>query len=340
MLEAQTQTEKQQWEALVSQFPEANFLQSYNWGAFQARLSKHVIRRVVVAGEQGGQPALYQAIKEVAKRGTYLTVAGGPLVDWQNVDAVRAVFADMLQTARQERCHFIRFRPQVIDSPELRRMGAQLGWREAPMHVTADLTLQLDLTQSEDELLAQMRKNHRYMIRKAERDGVRTVISTDQSEMELFYKHQVSLAQKHQFVPFSREFLLEQFSVFAADNQAALIHAYHGEELLASAMIIFYNQEAVYHYGISTDLNATFPGSYAAQWAAILEAKKRGCTRYNFWGIAPADQPQHRFAGVSLFKRGFGGQEVAYLPAHDVVTSAWYWITYLFEIMRKRARHL
>jgi len=119
-----------------------------------------------------------------------------------------------------------------------------------------------------------------------------------------------------------------------------LIHAYKGETLLSTAFTIFYGREAVYHYGISTDENRNYPGSVACQWAAIREAKRRGLTRYNFWGINPADEKVHRFAGVGKFKRGFGGQEVMYLVAHDYPCSVWYYVIYCFEFLRKKIRGL
>jgi lipid II:glycine glycyltransferase (peptidoglycan interpeptide bridge formation enzyme) len=173
-----------------------------------------------------------------------------------------------------------------------------------------------------------------------EKQGLTVQISQNPEEIKTFYEHQLALAQKHHFVPFAYQFLLEQFRVFAADDQAMLISCFQGSKLLATAFVIFYNREAVYHYGISTLDNDRLAGSYACQWAAILEAKRRGCTTYNFWGIAPKDETGHRFSGVSLFKRGFGGQEIAYLPAHDLPASPFYWLTYWFELLRKKLRHL
>ena len=141
-------------------------------------------------------------------------------------------------------------------------------------------------------------------------------------------------------MPFSLEFLEQQFLAFTKNNQVALIHSYLGEQPLATAFIIFYRSEAVYHYGISTEANAKLPGSYACQWAAIKDAKRRGQEIYNFWGVAPADQSKHRFAGVGLFKRGFGGSEVAYLPAQDYPISILYWLSRAFELVRKKMRGL
>jgi lipid II:glycine glycyltransferase (peptidoglycan interpeptide bridge formation enzyme) len=331
-------TEKSHWESFVLSRPEANFLQSWNWGEFHEKLGKKVVRLAVL--NEGTIIGGALCVKEVAKRGTYVTIAGGPLLDWTNKELVTFFFAEVQKYASQEKCLFVRFRPQAIDTPELRQVVHSLNISEAPMHLTADLTLQLDLQKTEEELLAEMRKNTRYDVRRAEKEGITIKTSTDPAEIKPFYDHQVALAKKHGFVPFTYEFLFEQFSTFVKDEQVQLFHAYKGDELLASAFIIFYNQEAVYHYGISTPANDRLPGSYACQWAAIKWAKERGGLKYNFWGIAPEGNTTHRFAGVSLFKRGFGGQEVQYLPAHDLPVSWKYSVTKMFEVLRKKSRKL
>jgi lipid II:glycine glycyltransferase (peptidoglycan interpeptide bridge formation enzyme) len=330
--------EKIQWETFLEARPEANFLQSWNWGIFHERLGKKVFR----VGFFDGQNivAVAQCVKEQAKRGTYFTVAGGPLLDWQNSSLLKYVFLELKKLAQQEGCLFIRIRPQEEENDHVKAQVSQLGLVEAPMHLTADLTLQLDLTKSEDELLAEMRKNTRYEVRRATKENIVVKTSSDPADIQVFYDNQLELAKKHGFVPFSYEFLHEQFRTFVADNQAVLFHAYKDEQLLASAFVIFYHQEAVYHYGISTPANDRLPGSYACQWAAVTWAKAHGGLRYNFWGIAPQDKPDHRFAGVSLFKRGFGGKEVQYLPAHDLPVSWQYSLVRQFETVRKKLRKL
>lgn len=341
MFTIQTQTNSSEWENFITQIPEANFLQSWNWGVFHQRLGKDVFFVSVKENEQIVGVAL--AVKEPARRGAYLAIAGGPLFleRYQSqTSAWQALITHLKELAQAHHCVFIRVRPQLLDTSQHLQLFQELGFVQAPMHLTADLTLQLDLTQSEEELLAQMRKNTRYEVKKAEKLGIEIRKTQDPAAIDTFYQHQLYLAEKHGFVPFSKEFLKTQFEVFAASDQAILFDSYLDGMLLASAFIIFYNGEAVYHYGTSTPDNAKLPGSYACQWAAIQEAKNRGCTRYNFWGIAPEDQPNHRFAGVSLFKRGFGGAEVAYLPALDLATSSAYLATKLFEWGRKKVRRL
>ena len=334
-----TDIEKETWESAMSAFPEANFLQSYNWGLFQESLGKRAVR--LMATRKDRVIALASCVIEDAKRGRYVALAGGPLLDWSDTALVRAVIDQLKEIAHSHDCIFIRFRPQEIESNINGDLLTTIKTVIAPMHVTADLTLQLDLHKSDDELLKDMRKNTRSAIRKAEREGITTEVTQDINQIQQFFEEQKAVAERQGFIPFSYEFLQRQFEVFLQDNQVALVHAYTQErELLASAFVLFYNGEAVYHYGISTELNHRLPGSYACQWRAIAEAKTRGCTRYNFWGIAPKEEHEHRFAGVSLFKRGFGGFEVPYLEAQDIPLKRQYWVVYLFEYMRRKLRRL
>lgn len=326
------------WNAAIERFPEANFLQSWQWGVFQASLGKTVVRIMWLDAER--VVALAQLVVESARRGRYAALAGGPLLDWSNPDRCRAVFAEIVSQASARGCSFIRFRPQrevdQIDQAVLASIHARL----APMHLTADLTIQIDLTQSDDQLLMAMRKQHRQAIKKAESLGVEVTISENPSDIDQFYQRQLEVAERQHFVPFAKDFLKQQFEQFVPDGHAALFQAKKGTTLLAEAFVLFYNGEAVYHYGNSTDANREFPGSYACQWAVIQEARRRQCHTYNLWGVSPKDDHRHRFYGVGLFKRGFGGREVQYLPAHDIPLSASYWFTWIFEQLRRRARKL
>ncbi len=333
-------TDQQVWKSYILSRKEANFLQSWHWANFQQKIGKTIFAIGIFDKKKQIGSALL--VKEEAKRGNYLTIAGGPLINWQelNISELTEIFNFFKQLAKKNNCSFVRFRPQALNTNFLQKKLAKLAAKKAPMHLTADLTLQINLFPTEEELLKKMRKNTRYEIRKSQKLGIEIRTSQDPAQIKRFYEDQLILAKKHNFVPFSYEFLFEQFKKFAANDNAMLFDAYYQGKLLASAFIIFYNNEAVYHYGTSTLNNQRLPGSYACQWAAILEAKKRGCAKYNLWGIAPTDQVNHRFAGVSLFKRGFGGEEVAYLPAHDLPVSNNYWIIRIFEWMRRKARRL
>lgn len=337
MTTTKTITNQAEWSNFLKKHQEANFLQSWQWGEFHKKLG-HVISRIGFY-ENNKLAGVMLSIVERAKRGTYLTVPAGPIIDWENQALISIFKKTVRQLAKENNCAFVRVRPQLESNDFSKKLFNKLGFRKSPMHLHAELTNQLDITKSEEELLANMRKATRYEIKKAIKLVVKIKTSTNPEDIENFYDLQLETAQRHGFIPFSLKFLKMQFEVFAKSGNAILYSAYFEKKLLAQAFIIFYENEAVYHYGASTQDGREYPGAYLIQWEAILEAKKRGITRYNFWGVANA--PKHRFANLSMFKRGFGGIDYEYLHAQDLIINPLkYSTSYIIEVLRKYSRHV
>lgn len=331
--------DKKTWEDFLLGKNEANFLQSWDWGEFHRALDKDIQRAGFYDKEK--LVGVMLAVLEPARRGKYLTVPGGPLIDWQNKDLIQAFLSLLKIISKENNCVFARVRPQIKKDDFSKSIFKNLGFIKAPMHLHAELTSQLDITKSEEELMAQMRKATRYEIRRGIKAGIKITTSKNENEIKKFYQLQLETAKRHKFVPFSYKFLYEQFKIFALHGNALLYKAEFGNKLLAQAFVIFYGKEAVYHYGASTDEGRHYPGAYLIQWEGIKEAKKRGMTRYNFWGVSPIDKPDHRFSGLSLFKRGFGGKDFEYLHAQDlIINRPRYLINYIFESIRKKMRNV
>lgn len=330
---------KKNWEEFVLGKSEANFLQSWSWGEFHRVLGKIINRTGFY--ENNKLVGVMLSVVEPARRGRYLTVPGGPIIDWQNKNIANAFVNQIKIIAKQNNCVFIRVRPQLKSDESSRKIFKDLRFFKAPMHLHAELTSQLDITKNDLELMTQMRKTTRYEVKKATKENIRITTSTDEEDIKEFYDLQIETAKRQKFVPFTYKFLHEQFKTFIQDGNALLYKAEFENKLLAQAFIIFYGKEAVYHYGVSTEEERRHPGAYLIQWKAILEAKKRGITRYNFWGVAPQDKSDHRFAGLSLFKRGFGGEDFEYLHAQDlIINKPKYLVNYLIETLRKKIRRV
>lgn len=332
-------TSKSEWEDFILSKTEANFLQSWSWGEFHRALGKTINR----AGfyEKRGLVGVMLSIVEPARRGKYLTVPGGPIIDWGNKNVVNEFAKQIKIIAKENKCVFVRVRPQLKSDEFSKNLFKKLEFIKAPMHLHAELTSQLDITKPEEELMAKMRKATRYEVKRGIRERIKITTSNDPSNIKKFYGLQVETAKRQKFVPFSYKFLYEQFKVFAENGNAILYKAEFEKKLLAQAFVIFYGKEAVYHYGASTHDGRHYPGAYLIQWEAIKEAKKREMTRYNFWGVAPIDKQDHRFAGLSLFKRGFGGQDFQYLPAQDlIINKPKYLLNYIIESLRNHLRGL
>jgi peptidoglycan pentaglycine glycine transferase (the first glycine) len=330
--------DKTQWESFVLSTPTYTFLQAWNWGEFNRALGDKVFRLGLF--EEGELAGVALILKVHARRGSFLFCPHGPLIKWENPTHLDALLNHVKDLARQEGVAFIRISPLILEGAESRRLFHKHGFRDAPIHMHAEATWMLDIRPSEEELLAGMRKNTRYYVRRAARDGVEVFQSRDPADVAVFNALYQETVDRHSFVPYSEEYLEKQFGAFAADDQVAVFLARYGGEVLSGAIIMFYGRAAFYHHGASSSRHPKIPSSYLLQWEAVRAARRRGCTLYNFWGIASTEDPQHPWAGLTFFKQGFGGFRVDYLHAQDLPLSPLYWFTYGVEAIRRRRRRL
>src|SRR3989344_2601635 len=280
------------------------FLQSIAWEKFNQAMGSKTWRVDGVL-----------VIKIVARRGTYLLVPHATKFPEQ-----------IIVLGRSERCNFIRVCPLMPDTPENRLQFKSLKFKRAPIHVHPEFSWLLNIDQPDEVFFVGMRKTTRYSIKKAQKDGIMTEISTNPNDIERFWKLYKQTAERQQFVPFSKEYIEMEFRAFG--EQAFWVFSEH-----AAAMIVMTEDEAFYHHGASTHHPTA---SYAVQWAAIQEAKRRGKVFYNFWGVW--DNPNHPQWGLSQFKRGFGGFQESYVPTQDLPLRARYWFNYIIEQARKLQR--
>ena len=235
---------------------------------------------------------------------------------------------------------FVRVRPQLLATAENLKLLEELGLKKSPMHLAAEHTVMIDLNLPEEELLAKMRRQTRYEVRRAEKLGIKVVMDNSQEIFEEFCRVQGETAKRQDFVPPSLKVLMAEREAFSHDIMIYKAVTAEGEAI-AYGLIIRGGKEADYYEAASTELNRKLPGAYALLWRAILDAKAAGYARFNLWGIAPAGQPHHRYAGVTTFKTGFPGEVVEFVPAHDMVISRLgYLKDFVVEAARKKRRHL
>lgn len=322
------------WTEVIKKYPEANFLQSPEYGKMNEILGFKVITE-----DFGGKGRALMIVRD-AKRGRYLEIPCGPLADWQNKADLKEIFAKIAEIAKREKCVFVRVRPQLISGTENLQILAELGLKKAPMHLAAEHTVIIDLTKSEDELLANMRRQTRYEVRRAIKQGITVEKSNSEEIFKEFCQVQAETAKRQGFIPPNLKTLLAEREAFGKDITIYVAKTAEGEPV-AYGMIIKNGKEGDYYEAASTPLNRKLPGAYALLWQVMKDLKAEGYERFNLWGIAPAGQPNHRYAGVTTFKTGFGGEVVEYVPAHDLVISKMgYMKDLIVEKARKKRRHL
>ena len=330
---------KTKWDGFVMARREANFLQSWDFYEFHKARGKKVVRRAVMKGDK--IVGVYAGVVETAKRGTYMAIAGGPLMDWDDRAVVKLMFSDIREQGQKNKCVFVRVRPQLELSDESLELLENMGLKRAPMYLSVEFAGVLDLSRTEEEILAGASQGFRRKLRKAEKNEIEITADTDNASIDEFCRLEKLHAERQKYVAFSDSFLRKQFEAFRDGGEVLIYTARKDGEVLAQNFMIFYGPEASYHYGVSSALGTKYSAAPLLHMEAMREARRRGCVRYNLWGIVEPDETSHRFYGVSEFKRSFGCEELRYTPAHDMILKpAKYQMTKIVETARKRKRHV
>lgn len=331
------------WETFLSQQRFAPFLQSAHMEKLHKALNDKTWRVAVMNGDICVGVCFATLI--TARRGWYLYLPYGPVIAQEHSGALPDLISYLKDLARKEGADFIRCSPFLEKTSENENRFSHLGFRSAPMHVLAEHVWLLDLNQDEETLLKGMRKTMRNLIKRAEKDGVTITTSQDPQDIEKFIEVHKETASRHGFTPYTNSYFRAQAKAFLPHDLGMLYFAHFEGKIISAAFIMYYGDSGSYHHGASLSEYNKIPASYLLQWRAIQEAKRRGKSVYNFWGIVPESQYQSRFlkrphpwVGLSKFKTGFGGYDYLLLHCQDLPLTPKYHFTALVERIRKLKR--
>lgn len=141
-------------------------------------------------------------------------------------------------------------------------------------HFLEKRTLLIDLSQSEESILGQMKEKGRYNVRLAEKRGVsvRMAEPTEENVAEFLRLLRETL-ERDGFSGNSSGYYLELVRTLDAENAGGLFFAEKGGEVVAAAITTFWKGTATYYYGASTSDNEKrrdMP-AYLLQWEMMRE---------------------------------------------------------------------
>lgn len=198
--------------------------------------------------------------------------------------------------------------------PETLTFSLPHGWRKGSQSILPAQTVQLDLTESESDLLADMAKKTRQYIRKSAADAgdIRQVKTLAELDHVLKLYHHT--AQRARFMLHSDDYYRDNFTQLA-DN-AVIYASYKDDEPIAFLWLAVSTDTAFELYGGMSDVGAELRANYALKWHAIRKAKEWGLRIYDFGGIVSG--------GVATFKAGWASHETELAGTFDIPLSRWY----------------
>lgn len=340
MIEFREGVEQSEWKDFLNSSKYSPFQQSWEWGAFQEALGKKIYRWGIYS--EGILIGVCLGIVESSRFGNIIYCPRGPVIEWSSVSHVDSVLKKMVEHVN-EVCHpiFLRVDPSVVDlDGGISRSFKSIGFHDslALWQVKRAWILEIG-GKSDDELLSGMRKNSRYYLRKAMKSGVEVSRSEKIEEVRVIAEMLGKMSGRKGFAPMPVSYLLKQFEVLGGENGFLRMYlAKRKGEIVAGAIISFWNGEASYLHGASDELGQS-QAPYLLQWEAIRDARDEGFARYNFWGVVKDEDynPSHPGFGYSNFKRGFGGGVEEYIGGKDYVYKN---LNYLLFKIQERIRTL
>lgn len=294
-----------QW---VKKHPHGSLWQSLEWKEYQEALGRET--RVYVDDENGVIRASALVVIDHTTGGlSTWDIPRGPLGMKNEELRIKNVLQTIIEDAKKEKCLSLYFSPHTI-------LHSQFSILNSSRHEQPEATRVLDLTLSEEKLLAQMHSKGRYNIKVAQKNGVRVDQSLD---TDAYYALAKKTGNRDGFgIPSQKQ--LETFLGHLPESFLMLAYAPDSESPIAGLIGAMWNGTGIYYYGASDHSKRNLMAPYLLQWEAMKLCKEGGCTRYDLLGIAPPNADAHHpWQGISGFKEKFGGEIFVYPPEQQIV---------------------
>ncbi len=290
----QSNLSQESWDQKVIELG-GSILQSWAWGTFAESLNQKVYRF-------SGNDFISLAIETDLPMGKkYLYCPRGALGN------VKEALFDLKKFQDDRSIIFARIEPyQKIDLPKaIKDVQPAQEWA-------------LDLEKSEEELLIAMKPKTRYNINLAQRKGV-TLREGSKEDLLIFWQLIMETASRQGIRLHPQNYYWQMWASLNPKYLKLLLVEYNGQAL-AGMLLTQFGDTAYYLHGGTSPKMKEAMAPYLLHWEAIRLAKKSGMKYYNFGGVGAKG-----WEGITRFKKGFGGFEISYPGAFDLVFSPlWY----------------
>lgn len=302
-----------------------SFLQGASWAEFQHKLGRDVTTN-------RGDDWRYQAVYERGTLNTRLYTPHGP--EASNTRAMQAALDSLEQLGHKQGVTFVRVEPTSdITADEL----AKRGYKKVTFNqLQPEHTQIIDLSPTEDEIVAQMHQNTRNLYRNYAKKGVTMHFSTNPADIDIFLGFIHKVAERNHITPHSDAYFQAQAAALFPNGAAKLFYATLEGTPIAAAILYDSDDTRYYAHAAADDAYRKLSAGTSLLAYAIIDAKRAGKSFFDLYGIAPNDDQSHPWAGFTKFKKSFGGREVTYLGAWDKpLKPLQYFLYKTYQMLRK-----
>jgi len=277
-------------------------LQTWGWGEVQARAGWTVERVRLGAGSM----ASVQLRGVGPVREAY--VPRGP------VPATAESLDALVEWARGAKIAKLRLEPEA--PPALGEDLAARGFVKGPP-TQPEHTRILEL-KPPGEMLASFKQGRRYNIRAGLKRGAVVEEGKDAAELA----RQSAAVERRESINLPARAYYDLLLEHLPWCRTYVARHPETREGLAAVLVARHGGRAYHLFAGRTGAHPELMGNDLAWWAGIRAAAEAGCRDYDLWGIPPPGAgPEHPWHGLGSFKAEYGGEEVAYAGAWELVLS-------------------
>ncbi|MDO8587552.1 MAG: peptidoglycan bridge formation glycyltransferase FemA/FemB family protein [Armatimonadota bacterium] len=327
-------SERDLWNSFVAGWPTGDLLQSFEWGIVKARSSGWQPVRVMAFEDN-----LPIAAMSILSRGHFgksiFYAPRGPVADLTNANLLKSLTDAARDLAKARSAILLKVDPPVpVEDVQAGDTLRRVGFR--PANDTSGFggaqprcVMQLDITPTEDQLMADFKPKTRYNIRLAEKKGVSVRQGSGKADVRKFYDLLRETAARDGFLIRGRQYFETMWELLAPVECARLFLAEYQSEAVAGALCFYLGDRCWYTYGASANSHRDVMPNHLMQWRMIRHAKSIGCRLYDFRGVSPRRAPSadDHLQGLNRFKEGFAAKYVEYVGEYDLPFSTpMYWL--------------
>ncbi len=294
---------RDEWNAAVA-LRHGMFLQSWEWGELQEALGRKIVRMQTAR-------SLALCIEYPLPRNMrYVYAPRSPLLAEISSGALAECLAEIKKHTEGISPLFLRIEPSLENTGQNIELLKRAGLKKVAPH-QPDTSRIIALTASKDDILSAMEAETRYAIRAAERRGViiRILRTAEEKEknFEAFWELFEETNRRRGLARHDKAYY-RGVALLGGECHSEMFLAEHEGVVIAGAIFVYFAGRAEYLYAATRSGFGRLNAPTLIIWNAILRAKEKGCTIFDMWGISHTNE---RWRGVTAFKKGFGGKEVA-----------------------------
>lgn len=269
-------------------------LQSRAWARVQARLGYEVL-------SMAHRDWCWLGVLRSAGPFRYLYLPFGPTL--RNPAALPAAVEGARLRARRRGAAFVRLEPDQVSGHDLIALSGRQVRSRQHQH-----TLRLRIDVDDATLRGGLNRGHRSRINTVEKRGLSVEQVQDPADIGDFVGMLRQTESRATFYSHDDPYYRAIADELMPTGEAVLYYASAQGRRVAGALLLDYGTTRYYAFaGSDTEGRGVMPAPPLV-WRTILDARAKGLQWFDFWGIAPPDEPDHSWAGITEFKRGFGGE--------------------------------